>query len=200
MPGKTSTSTKRRPTKKVASKKTKRPTITNKKVKEETLRKKRKTQKSPPPPEAKSTEGTVTINGVVIEMEQVATLKGILSLPKRRRGRPTKEEEQLRSKILAEHGITGDPRIKRPRGRPRKNATSSILAESLPRQEGTDRSAAKSNSLHIDSPSIQEKIRELIKLAKEQEKKRKKEKKRDKEKKKRDKEARKKEKEKWRKN
>jgi len=168
MPGKTSTSTKRHAAKKVASKKTKRATITNKKVKQEPLRKKGKPQKSSPPPESTTTNDTVTINGVVIEMEQVATLKGILSLPKRRRGRPTKEEEQLRSKILAEHGITGDPRIKRPRGRPRKNATSSILAESLPRHEESDHTEAKRSSLHIDSPSIQEKIRELIKLAKEQ--------------------------------
>ena len=51
-----------------------------------------------------------------IEMESVQTVKGIIELPKRRRGRPTKEEEDLRNKILKKHGISGDPRIKRPRG------------------------------------------------------------------------------------
>jgi RNA polymerase primary sigma factor len=167
MPGKTSTSTKRRATKKVASKKTKRVAITGKKVKDKLPRKKRATQKTSSGSENTPPE-SVTINGVVIEMEHVATLKGILSLPKRRRGRPTKEEEQLRGKILAEHGITGDPRIKRPRGRPRKNAPSSILTEGLSIQEGQDQAGGKNSSLHIDSPRIQEKIRELIKLAKEQ--------------------------------
>ena len=47
-----------------------------------------------------------------IAMESVRTIKGIIELPKRRRGRPTKEEEDLREKILKEHGITGDPRVK----------------------------------------------------------------------------------------
>ena len=62
-----------------------------------------------------------------IEMEKVQTIKGIIELPKRRRGRPTKEEEDLRTKILKEHGITGDPRVKRPRGRPRKDQSNQSL-------------------------------------------------------------------------
>ena len=67
-----------------------------------------------------------------IPMEKVNTIKGVIELPKRRRGRPTREEEELREKILKEHGIIGDPRIKRPRGRPRKdNSQSFISTQSL---------------------------------------------------------------------
>ena len=100
-----------------------------------------------------------------VEMESVQTIKGIIELPKRRRGRPTKEEEDLRNKILKKHGLTGDPRIKRPRGRPRKDqSTQSLLSEnginSLVNFSG--------KSLDIDSPQIQDKVRQLITLAKEQ--------------------------------
>ena len=95
-------------------------------------------------------------------MEQVQTIKGIIELPKRRRGRPTKEEEDLREKILKEHGITGDPRVKRPRGRPRKNQSSQTLLSNV---GISDDSGQK---LDIDSPQIQDKLRQLINLAKEQ--------------------------------
>lgn len=100
-----------------------------------------------------------------VEMESVQTIKGIIEFPKRRRGRPTKEEEDLRNKILKKHGLTGDPRIKRPRGRPRKDqSTQSLLSEnginSLVNFSG--------KSLDIDSPQIQDKVRQLITLAKEQ--------------------------------
>ncbi|MFL2478030.1 MAG: RNA polymerase sigma factor RpoD [Verrucomicrobiales bacterium] len=97
-----------------------------------------------------------------IEMEQVQTIKGIIELPKRRRGRPTKEEEDLREKILKEHGITGDPRVKRPRGRPRKNQSSQTLLSNV------DISDDSGKELNIDSPQIQDKLRQLINLAKEQ--------------------------------
>ena len=68
-----------------------------------------------------------------IEMEKVQTIKGIIELPKRRRGRPTKEEEDLRTKILKEHDITGDPRVKRPRGRPRKDQSNLLSSQGYPR-------------------------------------------------------------------
>ncbi len=103
------------------------------------------------------------MSGGAIEMERVETIKGIIELPKRRRGRPTKEEEELRAKILAEHGISGDPRIKRPRGRPRKNSP----AEQPAQPEAAPRATQGAGS-PLDSPAIQEKIRDLIKLAKEQ--------------------------------
>ena len=172
MPGKTSTSTKRSSPKKGAIKKAKRAVLTSKKVKDKPSRKKRSkplsnslTRKTA----ATNNPDSVTIDGVVIEMEKVVTLKGVIALPKRRRGRPTKEEEQLRTEILAKHGITGDPRIKRPRGRPRKNAASSILAASALAKSGEQPQAdSKEGAPHIDSPGIQEKIRDLIKLAKEQ--------------------------------
>ena len=85
-------------------------------------------------------------------------------LPKRRRGRPTREEEELREKILKEHGITGDPRIKRPRGRPRKDNSQSFTSN----HSLGDSTTSRDTPLDIDSPQIQEKLRHLIKLAKEQ--------------------------------
>ncbi len=100
-----------------------------------------------------------------IEMESVQTIKGIIELPKRRRGRPTIEEEDLRNKILKKHGITGDPRVKRPRGRPRKDQSHQSLLS------GTGINSLVSSSgkpLDIDSPQIQDKVRQLITLAKEQ--------------------------------
>ena len=97
-----------------------------------------------------------------IEMESVQTIKGIIELPKRRRGRPTKEEEDLREKILKQHGITGDPRVKRPRGRPRKDQSNQSLLSS------TSISDTSGKKLDIDSPQIQDKLRQLINLAKEQ--------------------------------
>ncbi|MFT4548800.1 MAG: RNA polymerase primary sigma factor [Verrucomicrobiales bacterium] len=96
-------------------------------------------------------------------MEQVQTVKGVIELPKRRRGRPTKEEEELRQQILSEVGITGDPRVRRPRGRPRKNATPELTTAPVIVSIGTSESKAK-----VDTPEIQEKLRTLIKLAKEQ--------------------------------
>ncbi|MCP4847314.1 MAG: RNA polymerase sigma factor RpoD [Verrucomicrobiaceae bacterium] len=172
MPGKTSTSTHRPSSKRKNSKQTKRTVVTSKKVNDKPGRKKKpKPQASSPKgnPDTSSTPKSITVNGVVIEMEKVATLKGIIDLPKRRRGRPTKEEEQLRTQILAKHGITGDPRIKRPRGRPRKNAAHSALStQDLTQAPENSASSSKDDSLNIDSPKIQEKIRELIKLAKEQ--------------------------------
>ena len=99
-----------------------------------------------------------------IPMEKVNTIKGIIELPKRRRGRPTREEEELREKILKEHGITGDPRIKRPRGRPRKDNSQSFISN----QTLGDTTISNDTPLDIDSPQIQEKLRHLIKLAKEQ--------------------------------
>jgi RNA polymerase primary sigma factor len=154
------------------SKKAKRATVTNKKVEVKRSRKKKSNPKSTSITEKRTTPNTpdsVTVNGVVIEMETVITLKGVIVLPKRRRGRPTKEEEQLRMLILAKHEITGDPRIKRPRGRPRKNAAQSILsADDLSLAAGNEQSNFKTETLSVDSPKIQEKIRELIKLAKEQ--------------------------------
>jgi len=98
-----------------------------------------------------------------IEMEKVQTIKGIIELPKRRRGRPTKEEEDLRTKILKEHGITGDPRVKRPRGRPRKDQSNLLSSQGI---SPTDNNSGK--PLDIDSPQIQDKLRQLINLAKEQ--------------------------------
>jgi len=97
-------------------------------------------------------------------MEMVQTVKGIIELPKRRRGRPTKEEEELRNKILSEAGITGDPRIRRPRGRPRKNAAQEVPTTPAPVTAGTSTEV----KAKVDSPEIQEKLRNLIKLAKEQ--------------------------------
>lgn len=97
-----------------------------------------------------------------IEMESVQTIKGIIELPKRRRGRPTKEEEDLREKILKEHGIAGDPRVKRPRGRPRKDQSNQSLLSSTSIRDTTGK------KLDIDSPQIQDKLRQLINLAKEQ--------------------------------
>ena len=97
-----------------------------------------------------------------IEMESVQTIKGIIELPKRRRGRPTIEEEDLREKILKEHGITGDPRVKRPRGRPRKDQSNQSLLSSASISDPTGK------KLDIDSPQIQDKLRQLINLAKEQ--------------------------------
>ena len=97
-----------------------------------------------------------------IEMESVQTIQGIIELPKRRRGRPTKEEEDLREKILKEHGISGDPRVKRPRGRPRKDQSNQSLLSS------TSISDTSGKKLDIDSPQIQDKLRQLINLAKEQ--------------------------------
>ena len=73
MPGKTSTSTKRRATKKVASKKTKRDAITSKKVKGKSPRKKRTEQKTSSGSENPTPE-SVTINGVVIEMDDFVAL------------------------------------------------------------------------------------------------------------------------------
>ena len=172
MPGKTPTSTHRSPSTMGTSKKSKRATVTNKKVEVKPSRKKKSNPKSASITEKRTTPNTpdsVTVNGVVIEMETVITLKGVIVLPKRRRGRPTKEEEQLRMLILAKHEITGDPRIKRPRGRPRKNAAQSILsADDLSLAAGNEQSNFKTETLSVDSPKIQEKIRELIKLAKEQ--------------------------------
>ncbi|MEC9326337.1 MAG: sigma-70 family RNA polymerase sigma factor, partial [Verrucomicrobiota bacterium] len=100
-----------------------------------------------------------------IEMESVQTIKGIIELPKRRRGRPTIEEEDLRNKILKKHGITGDPRIKRPRGRPRKDQSNQSLLSGTG-INSIDNSTGK--PLDIDSPQIQDKLRQLITLAKEQ--------------------------------
>ena len=131
MPGKTSTSTHRASSKTRKPNQAKRAIATSKKVVDKPSRKK-KPQSQPSSQKGKAATSkvseSVTVNGVVIEMEKVATLKGVINLPKRRRGRPTKEEEQLRMEILAKHGITGDPRIKRPRGRPRKNAIHSALS------------------------------------------------------------------------
>ena len=98
-----------------------------------------------------------------MEMEMVQTVKGIIELPKRRRGRPTKEEEELRNKILANAGITGDPRVRRPRGRPRKNATQQLPSTVVGSDQPSSDVKAK-----VDSPTVQEKLRSLIKLAKEQ--------------------------------
>ncbi|MEC8905547.1 MAG: RNA polymerase sigma factor region1.1 domain-containing protein, partial [Verrucomicrobiota bacterium] len=98
-------------------------------------------------------------------MESVQTIKGIIELPKRRRGRPTIEEEDLRNKILKKHGITGDPRIKRPRGRPRKDQSNQSLLSGTG-INSIDNSTGK--PLDIDSPQIQDKLRQLITLAKEQ--------------------------------
>ena len=95
------------------------------------------------------------------------TVKGIIELPKRRRGRPTKEEEELRNRILSEVGITGDPRVRRPRGRPRKNSNQVLpTAPVVPASSG--QSLEAEIKAKVDTPEIQEKIRELIKLAKEQ--------------------------------
>ena len=96
----------------------------------------------------------------VIEMEVVETVKGELELPKRRRGRPTRQEEELRAKILAEHGIKGDPTVRRPRGRPRKGMEP---PPSPAKRAETDRIDKAFNT-----PEIQAKVRDLIKLAKEQ--------------------------------
>jgi hypothetical protein len=132
---------------------------------------------------------------IEIEMEFVKTVRGLIELPKRRRGRPTKEEEDLRTSLLAAAGINGDPVLRRPRGRPRKGtAAAPIATEHLngKNPSGANGNAAvalnghgSSNGQHpspaitpqppvadgvltVDSPEIQEKIRSLIKLAKEQ--------------------------------
>ncbi len=119
---------------------------------------------------------------VVIQMEKVETVKGIVELPKRRRGRPTKEEDDLRNEILSKLGITGDPRIRRPRGRPRKETAQEKRKPATTSKNGSragtptngstpgkEKSTAKaSGEVNVDSPEIQEKIRGLIKLAKEQ--------------------------------
>ena len=99
-------------------------------------------------------------------MERVQTVKGIIELPKRRRGRPTKEEEDLRKRILSEAGITGDPRVRRPRGRPRKNASQELPTTPVVTSAGADTTPDIKSK--VDSPDIQERLRNLIKLAKEQ--------------------------------
>jgi RNA polymerase primary sigma factor len=186
MPGKTTTSSKQTSTKKRTSLKpksatnakkivnpppkprtTKRATPTAAKLKKTAVNTISKSRKKTQPSAAISP--AITINGIVIEMEKVETVKGIIDLPKRRRGRPTKEEEELRVKILSNHGITGDPRVKRPRGRPRKNAgATSLTVAHLSVAKANGQITAKDSALTINSPGIQEKIRELIKLAKEQ--------------------------------
>ncbi|MEM9480074.1 MAG: RNA polymerase sigma factor RpoD [Verrucomicrobiota bacterium] len=102
---------------------------------------------------------------IEIEMERVMTVKGFLELPKRRRGRPSLEEEELRARILAENGIDGDPIIRRPRGRPRKEASASKTTTSPAARFKDD----SEGSELLKTPEMQEKIRGLIKLAKEQE-------------------------------
>ncbi|MEM0898133.1 MAG: sigma-70 factor domain-containing protein, partial [Verrucomicrobiota bacterium] len=102
---------------------------------------------------------------IEIEMERVMTIKGYLELPKRRRGRPSLEEEELRARILAENGIEGDPVIRRPRGRPRKSETSNKTSVSPAARFKDDSEGSKI----LETPEMQEKIRGLIKLAKEQE-------------------------------
>jgi RNA polymerase primary sigma factor len=110
-------------------------------------------------------------NDVHIEMEEVETLSGIIELPCRRRGRPSKEEEDLRSDILKKYGIVGDPRLRRPRGRPRKedeNGGVRILRAMPVTGNGTRIFAESNGPSRVDTPEVQEKIRSLIKIAKEQ--------------------------------
>ncbi len=95
-------------------------------------------------------------------------MKGVIELPKRRRGRPTKEEEELRNRILSEVGITGDPRVRRPRGRPRKNAPPQELPTAPVVATGSGNGTGAEIKAKVDCPEIQEKLRNLIKLAKEQ--------------------------------
>jgi len=163
MAGKTSTTSKKKSNRSATSKKrSKKVSLSPKKTKAKVGRPRSKKavagkSKQNPSPKALNSD-------LDIPMEKVNTVKGIIELPKRRRGRPTREEEELREKILKEHGITGDPRIKRPRGRPRKDNSQNFSSESS--------SLLNSNNsdgpLDIDSPQIQEKLRHLIKLAKEQ--------------------------------
>ncbi|MEM7148012.1 MAG: RNA polymerase sigma factor RpoD [Verrucomicrobiota bacterium] len=77
--------------------------------------------------------------------------------PKKRRGRPPKDGSTNGSSPAAA-GIDEAP--KRKRGRPRKNPAQESLVESTAK--------ALANATSIDAPEIQEKIRELVKLAKEQ--------------------------------
>ncbi|MEO6752227.1 MAG: RNA polymerase sigma factor RpoD [Chthoniobacteraceae bacterium] len=123
-------------------------------------------------------------------MALVKTVRGTIALPRRRRGRPTKEEEDLRTSLLTAAGINGDPVLRRPRGRPRKEAdpipapAAAENGHAVPGLNGHGHlngngatkgrrvTAAQAPSpdgvLAVDSPVIQEKIRSLIKLAKEQ--------------------------------
>ena len=163
MAGKTSTTSRKKSTRSSSSKNSlKKVAIAPKKKKGSVGRPKGSKNKSKA---EKSQSESAPSNSISdIPMEKVNTIKGVIELPKRRRGRPTREEEELREKILKEHGISGDPRIKRPRGRPRKdNSQSFISNHSL-----GDSTTSSDTPLDIDSPQIQEKLRQLIKLAKEQ--------------------------------
>ena len=163
MAGKTSTTSRKKNTRSSSPKNTsKKVAIAPKKKKASVGRPKGSKNKS----KAEKTASAKTSSEPIcnIPMEKVNTIKGIIELPKRRRGRPTREEEELREKILKEHGITGDPRIKRPRGRPRKDNSQSFISN----QTLGDTTISNDTPLDIDSPQIQEKLRHLIKLAKEQ--------------------------------
>ena len=162
MAGKTSTTTKRKSNRSATSKtRSKQVSLSPKKSKSSVGRPRSKKSK------AKATEATEFVSSnseLEITMEKVNTVKGIIELPKRRRGRPTREEEELREKILKEHGITGDPRVKRPRGRPRKDQNQNYSSDN----SSILNTNISNGPLDIDSPQIQEKLRQLIKLAKEQ--------------------------------
>lgn len=163
MAGKTSTTSRKKNTRSSSPKNTsKKVAIAPKKKKASVGRPKGSKNKS----KAEKTDSAKTASDPIfnIPMEKVNTIKGIIELPKRRRGRPTREEEELREKILKEHGITGDPRIKRPRGRPRKDNSQSFISN----QTLGDTITSNDTPLDIDSPQIQEKLRHLIKLDKEQ--------------------------------
>ena len=163
MAGKTSTTSRKKNTRSSSPKNTsKKVAIAPKKKKASVGRPKGSKNKSKSEKTASTKKSSEPICN--IPMEKVNTIKGIIELPKRRRGRPTREEEELREKILKEHGITGDPRIKRPRGRPRKDNSQSFTSN----QALGDTTISNDTPLDIDSPQIQEKLRHLIKLAKEQ--------------------------------
>ena len=162
MAGKTSTTTKRKSNRSATSKtRSKQVSLSPKKSKTSVGRPRSKKSKT----KAKEATESVSSNSELeIPMEKVNTVKGIIELPKRRRGRPTREEEELRERILKEHGITGDPRVKRPRGRPRKDQNQNYSSDN----SSILNTNISDGPLDIDSPQIQEKLRHLIKLAKEQ--------------------------------
>ena len=128
MAGKTSTTTKRKSKRSATSKtRSKKVSLSPKKSKASVGRPRSKKST----PKAKQALKPVSSNSELeIPMEKVNTVKGIIELPKRRRGRPAREEEELREKILKEHVIIGDPRVKRPRGRPRKDQNQNYSSDS----------------------------------------------------------------------
>ena len=97
MAGKTSTTSRKKNTRSSSPKNTsKKVAIAPKKKKASVGRPKGSKNKS----KAEKTGSAKTSSEPIcnIPMEKVNTIKGIIELPKRRRGRPTREEEELREK------------------------------------------------------------------------------------------------------